>query len=270
MWQLALAIACTGCAEAARTPGYQWPQALVYRLDYVSQANRDTTPVMHYAEQRTIQLTPRGDYFLLLQGGLLKSVQDSAGVRVVPLQPEDTLGFAVRLGTHGELSGVQPSCDPALAACREALSSVVLLELRRVLPRLPPAGFDSGATWVDTIRFDEAAKLRGSRGAVITTYAAGGDSVIAGRAYRVVNWRAMRQVWQRTRGAALPAEAAVGEMGLTLIDRELNLPAFSTWLGMVPASAEIRAAGATATGFRGRAYLAGSRFDSLYSRDLTP
>jgi hypothetical protein len=48
------------------------------------------------------------------------------------------------------------------------------------------------------------------------------------------------------------------------------IPAYSTWAGAVAAPASMRALGATGSGFRGRAYLAGSVFDSLYSRELGP
>jgi hypothetical protein len=55
---------------------------------------------------------------------------------LVSYTPEDTLTFYVKLGRRGELDDVRLGCDPALPECAQALPSAILLELRRVIPRL--------------------------------------------------------------------------------------------------------------------------------------
>ena len=49
------------------------------------------------------------------------------------------------------------------------------------------------------------------------------------------------------------------------MDKSVLLPVLSTWAGAITAPPQMKAMGATGAGYRGRAYLAGSPFDSLYN-----
>ena len=153
------------------------------------------------------------------------------------LAPADTIGFFVSLGRRGELTRLQLACDPAVAECAAELPSRRATLLRRLIPRLPLWEAPRGGSWVDTLGFDDTARPGGSRGELITRYTGRGDTVIGGRGFWVIAWRS------ESTGSPERQE------GVSLVEKDRLLPAFSTWS-------------------RGRAYLAGSVFDSLYSREI--
>jgi hypothetical protein len=156
-----------------------------------------------------------------------------------------------------------------VAECADALPSAIRLELRKILPRLPVWEVPRGGGWVDTLAWDDAPRPRGARGTVVTTYSAASDTTIAGRSYWVVGWRSVRQAVRRAdpRGpAALSAETPVEETGAAFVDKVLLLPVYSTWAGTVTVPEQLHSLGATTAGFRGRAYLVGTPFDSAFAR----
>ena len=267
------ALLVAGCsqAERARNPtAHNWPEQIAYRVDYVSEAQRDRLPILKYAETKTTRLVWRGGQYLGAQDSVLKTSQRPGEPLVlVPYTPEDTLTFYVKLGAHGELTDISLGCDPAVPACAEALPSSVALELRRIIPRLPVWAAPQGGGWVDTLAFDDASRPGGTRGTMVTSYTGRRDTVIGGQAYWVVGWRSVRQAFRRGAGAAgLAAENPVQEEGITLVDKRLLLPVLSTWAGAVAAPRQLQQLGATASGFRGRAYLSGSPFDSSLVRPV--
>ncbi len=272
----AVGAAALGCgnrtAQAPNAVAFAWPDHFAYRLDYVSEAQRDRQPIVRYVETRTARFVIRDGQYLVGFDSVLKTNQrPGEPLTKVPDLPEDTLAFYAKIGRHGELTDVAPGCDPALPECRRALPSVVLMELRRVIPRLPLWEAPRGGHWVDTLNFDDASRPRGTRGSVVTSYGGRGDTIIGGRSYWLIGWRSVRHSWRGDdTGPTLGAEPPVEEAGMTFVDKQLLLPVFSTWGGAVPAPPEARVLGATGTGFRGRAYLAGTIFDSLYSRQLEP
>ena len=264
-----LALACRNDAARAPNPtGYGWPQQFAYRVDYVSQTQQSGRPILHYAETKTTRFVLRDALYVGVQDSVMKTTQrPGEPLRQLAYAPEDTLGFFASLGRRGEITRVQLACDPALPACAAALPSSVALELRRFIPRLPIWEAPLGATWDDTLEFDDTARPGGTRGAMLTRYTGHGDTVIAGRAYWVISWHSARHSAEG-RGAA--PGAPIREDGMTFVEKARLVPVFATWAGAVPASQELRALGATGTGYRGRAYLAGSVFDSLYSGQVRP
>ena len=68
-------------------------------------------------------------------------------------------------------------------------------------------------------------------------------------------------------GATMSAETPVRETGVSFVDKRRLLPVYSTWAGAVTIAEQLRALGATAEGFRGRAYLVGTRFDSVFAQE---
>jgi hypothetical protein len=266
--------ACGNKTSRAPNPtAYNWPDTIAYRVDFVSETQRNREPMMRFAESRTIHLWNRGGQYIGVFDSVFKTTQRPQQPLVLaPYLPEDTLSFFVKLNPHGQITGVSLACDPAVAACAGALPSTVLLELRRIIPRLPEWEAPSGGEWVDTLPFDDASRPRGTRGSVITAYTGRRDTVINGRPYWLIGWHAARQSFQGGAGASpsLGALPAVREDGITLVDKQSLMPALSTWAGAVPATPDLRALGATGTGFRGRAYLKGSTFDSLFSREIGP
>jgi hypothetical protein len=266
-----VALLLSACSHAERAPNptaYDWPERIAWHVDYVSEAQRDRVPLLQYAETKTTRLMLRNGQYVGTQDSVLKTSQRPGEPLVlVPYLPEDTLAFFVKLGAHGELTDVSLGCDPAVPACAEALPSSVALELRRIIPRLPIWEAPQGGGWVDTLSFDDASRPGGTRGAVITTYTGRRDTIIDGQAYWVVGWRSERSAFRRGAGAAgIAAEGSVEEAGITLVDKRRLLPVFSTWAGAVAAPPAMRAIGATASGFRGRAFLGGSSFDSTMVR----
>ncbi len=258
-------------AQAPTPTGYAWPEQFGYRVDYVSEAQRDAQALLHYAETKTIRFHLRDDRYLILQDSVLKTSDEPGGPRLVAYALEDTLAFYAKLGRHGELSAVTPGCDPGVAACAAVLRSVMPLELRRIIPRLPLWEAPRGVGWEDTLAFDDAARPDGTRGTVVTRYEPTRDTVISGEAYWMVQWQSVRLAFRRPRPTeVLAAEPPAHETGVTFVEKRRLLPAFSAWAGTAMATPALRALGATATGYRGRAYLAGSVFDSLYSRQVAP
>lgn len=273
---IVLCIVATACNKAADAPNpyaFRWPDTLSYRLDYVSLVQRNREPLMRFAETKTLRLALRNGQYLGMYDSVLKSTQrPNEGLVLVPYQVEDTLVFYAKIGAHGEVTNVSLGCDPTVADCARALPSAPLLELRRIVPRLPIFEAPAGGGWVDTIEFDDASREGGTRGRVITSYTGRRDTTISGRSYWLIGWRSVRRAY--TPGAEelanLGAAPPVQEDGVTLVDKQLLIPVYSTWAGAVPAPPEMRAVGATASGFRGRAYLAGTVFDSLYSKEVSP
>ncbi|HWO88364.1 MAG TPA: hypothetical protein VNL98_04360 [Gemmatimonadales bacterium] len=267
---LALAACSDRLAREPTPPRYRWPQQFAWKVDYVSEAQRNRVSLLRYSERKTLRLALRdGDEYLLLPDSVLKTNQEPGAAPVLaPYSVEDTLAAYVRIGPRGEIRGVLFGCDPADPACSAALPSSVRLELRRIIPRLtvwpvPPRG-----TWADTLEFDDSSRPGGTRGRVITSYAAVGDTVVGAEEYWLVSWVAVRRTWPRAPiGGGIVETPPVEERGVTFVEKRRLLPVYSTWAGAAAAPPAIRALGATASGFRGRAYLAGSSFDSAIARE---
>jgi hypothetical protein len=271
---VACALLALGCGnDAARSPTpteYEWPERFAYRLDYVSLAQRDREPVLRYAETKTTRFELRDAQYFGSQDSVLKTAQRPGDPpQLVAYSAEDTLGFYVSLGRRGEIAKVQLGCDPAVTACAAALPSNVALELRRLIPRLPLWPAPRGSSWDDTLEFDETGRPGGTQSAMITRYTARADTVVSGRTYWVVGWHSARHAYRRGT-TDLGAEAPVQEDGMTFVEKGRLLPVYATWAGAVAASPDLRALGASGVGYRGRAYLAGSVFDSLYAREVGP
>jgi len=203
----------------------------------------------------------RNDRYLVWNDSVSKVVLAAGrAAEAEPVRPEDTLRYLVRLGRLGEFLDVEPDCDPTVGACAAALPSALPMELRRIIARLPVWWPPVGDAWADTLDFDDLPRPGAARGDVLTVYRVAGDTVISGRRYWVISWHSVRQAW-RPAGSAMVPDPATREDGDVLVDQTRLLPAYARWHGALPASA--RAAGVTGTGYRGRAWLAGSVFDSL-------
>lgn len=268
-WFLVLVAGCERDAAQPARSEYAWPERISWRMDYVSETQRQTVPLAHYAETKTLRVVARGGEYVVLYDSVLRSSQDRDGVRLVPLSPEDTLAMTTTLGTRGEIGTLQVGCDRALPECAAARTSALLLDLRRVIPRLAQAWQNAGASWEDTIEYSEAT-LPGSRSSVVTAYTRLGDTTVSGTSYAMMSWRALHRTFHGGPSGTVIADQPVVEQGVSFIDRARGLPVYSTWAGAVPAPPSLRAAGATGTGFRGRSYLSGTVFDSLYSRQVAP
>ncbi|HEY2806282.1 MAG TPA: hypothetical protein VGI92_10545 [Gemmatimonadales bacterium] len=267
----------TGCGnQSARAPNptaFEWPRQFAYRIDYVSEAQKDLKPLARFSSTRTLHLTLRDAQYVVESDSIIKTSQLVGHEPTVgDYVPEDTLAFYARIGKHGEISGVSLACDPAVPACGEALPSTIMIEMRSVIPRLSEWEAPKGGTWIDTLPFDDASRSRGVRGTVITTYTGRGDTIIGGRNYWLISWSALRQAYRRDAGASptLGAETPIQQTGITLVDKRALLPVLSTWAGAITAPPAMKAMGATGAGFRGRAYLTGSPFDSLYNGPVHP
>jgi hypothetical protein len=272
---LAVAFVATACDRTSRAPtptGYQWPETLSYRLDYVSQAQREREPIFRYTETKTLRLERRDDRYLGGQDSVLKTgARPNEPPHLVSYTPEDTLTFYVKLGRRGELDDVRLGCDPALPECAQALPSAILLELRRVIPRLSTWEAPANSGWQDTVAFDDASRPGGTRGSMITSYTGRRDTTIGGHEYWLVGWRSVRQAFRAGAGAAgMASETPVSEDGVTLVDKRRLIPVLSMWAGAAAAPPAMQSMGATASGFRGRAYLVNSPFDSLYTGPPRP
>lgn len=268
-----LALGCGNKTARAPNPtGYDWPDQFAYRAEYVSQAQDDSGRVLlRYSEFKIIRFVARDDRYVIIQDSVLKTTDRGAGRSLVPYAPEDTLAFFAKLGRQGELTGVVPGCDPALPACAEVLPSAMPLELRRIIPRLPVWEVPRGVSWEDTLRFDDAARPGGTRGTVVTSYEPARDTLIGGVAYWMVVWHSTRQAFRRPSPTEVIApEPPTREDGVTFVEKRRLLPAFSAWAGVTLAGGPMRDLGARAVGYRGRAWLPGSVFDSLYARRIMP
>lgn len=254
--------------DSARAPNptaYRWPDEFAYRFDYVSDVQERGRTVQHYAETRTTHFGIRDAQYFGASDSVLKTSQrPGEPLRVIAYEPEDTLGFYVSIGRRGEITRVQLACDPALPACAGALPSGVTLQLRRFIPRLPIWEAPRGSSWEDTLEFDDTSRPGGTRGAMLTRYTGRGDTLIGGHEYWVIGWRSVRTATRPGERAPAPTR----EDGMSLVEKDRLLPVFAVWAAVVVAPPELRAMGATGTGYRGRVYLAGSVFDSLYSREI--
>src|SRR5881409_811784 len=68
--------ACEGRASRAPNPtAYQWPDAIAYRVDYVSDAQSGRQTIVHYAESKTTRLTIRDAQYFGEQDSVLKTIQ---------------------------------------------------------------------------------------------------------------------------------------------------------------------------------------------------
>jgi hypothetical protein len=258
-----------GCGnDQARAPNptsYRWPEAFAYRVDYVSDAQQRGQTVQHYAETRTTHFQIRDAQYFAASDSVIKTSQrPGEPLRVIAFEVEDTIGFYVSIGRRGEITKLQLACDPALPSCAGALPSGATLQLRRFIPRLPIWEAPRGSSWEDTLEFDDTSRPGGTRGAMLTRYTGRGDTLISGRGYWIIAWRSVRTATRPGERAPAPTR----EDGMSLVEKERLIPVFSVWAAVVVAPPELRAMGATGTGYRGRAYLAGSVFDSLYSREI--
>jgi hypothetical protein len=251
-------------AEAPSLKRYQWPDAFAYYVEYVAEAQRDARPVARIAEVRTLRFEVREGGFLLGQDSVVKTWQQpGSALDYLPYVPEDTLAFTVALDGWGLMGSVIPGCDPIVVACAEALPSAIRLQLRHVVPKLPLWEAPVGGSWTDTLAYDDAARPRGTRGALITTYTVRPDTVIGGQSYWTISWRSERTSFRRGGLTAVAlAEPPVRTEGVTYLDQQRFMPVYSIWAGVALAPADLRAIGATAIGFRGRAYLVGSGFQA--------
>jgi DNA-binding transcriptional LysR family regulator len=134
--------------------------------------------------------------------------------------------------------------------------------MRRIIPRLPVWWPPKGHEWVDTLAFDDLPRGRGVRGSEITHYRTARDTVLAGRGYWVVTWSSVRRAVRDSPGGTIPSEP-VEEQGAVYVGKERLIPECAVWSGTPATPPDLRARGATATWYRGRACLAGSAIDSL-------
>lgn len=264
----AVLLACgQGARREASPSGYAWPDSFSYLIEYVSESRAETVTVGRYEERKALRFAVRDDRYLVWHDSVIKeSLAPGRAPTLEPFVPEDTLHHYVKLGRRGEAEHSERGCDPALPACREALPSSLPLELRRLIPRLPVWAPPPGYAWEDTLTFDDTPRPRGVRGLVVTTYRVAGDTLIAGGSFWVVTRRAVRRTFTGTGGLGAPvANPPIEERGMVFIDKDRQLPVFATWAGGAVAPAGLRATGVTSTGFRGRAYLAGSRVEQFLS-----
>lgn len=260
---LAMANGCDKGGDGPTPTAYRWPDEFGYRVEFVSSTQRAGAEVMFYQESRNLKFAMRDDESYLVWPDSTINLSSERGGPLV-LQPPnalDTLSWYLRLGTLGEVREALPACDPAVEACRRTMPSSLPLNLRRLVPRLSAWPAPAGATWVDTFAFDDAVRPGGTRGLLVTTYRAIGDTVIAGRSFWHIGWHSLLRTYLPTSRTAIIESRPIEEDGVTLVDKELMLPAFSAWAG-VAILARDSVEGSLATGFRGRAYLLGSAFDS--------
>ncbi len=256
-------VACGNqAARAPNPPHYEWPDSFAYRVQYVEELQRAGAAVRRLEQTALLRFAVRNDRFLVWNDSVAKVAGVADRAEPAPLSPEDTLRYLVRLGRQGELADVEPDCDPTVGACAAAFPSALPMELRRVIPRLPVWWAPAGRTWVDTLAFDDLPRPGAARGFVVRAYRVTGDTVVAGGGYWVVGWQSFLHAW-RPAGGALAAEPVTREYGQVLVDKARLLPVLALWYGALPAPAGLRTLGMTGTGYRGRAWLSGSVFDSL-------
>jgi len=267
----ALAACGNSAARAPNPTGYEWPDSFAYRIDYVSDVQGNGGTLLRLVESKRLKVLLRDQQYLAWHDSVLKTSHIPGGLlSALPHSPEDTLVYYLRLDRYGEVTDVQLGCDPAVPQCADALPSLIRLEFRRILPRLSVWVAPRGGWWVDTLAWDDAPRPRGTRGTVVTTYTAARDTTIAGRVYWMVGWTSVREAFRPAdpRGpAGILAETPVRESGVALVDKLSLLPVYSTWAGAGVIAGLPRAPGATAEGFRGRAYLVGTHFDSVFAQE---
>lgn len=265
----AVAASLVGCRDEASlspTPtAYLWPDSFAYKMEFVAESRGKSGLVSRYEERKELVLAVRDDRYLAWHDSVIKeSLTPPRNGVVEPYVPEDTVHFYVTLNRRGQVTRSEPGCDPALVSCQQVLPSVLPLELLRLVPRLPVWPLPKGAAWADTLVFDDTPRARGGRGSIVTTYRAVADTAVAG----TVLWRVVWHSTRRTYGVApgllgITVGMPVEEDGVVYIDKERQVPVFAAWAGAVAAPPALRAMGVTGTGFRGRAYLAGSIVERL-------
>lgn len=266
---LGLAGALLGCRDESRiAPSptvYAWPDSFAYKMEYVAETRTDSAVVMRYEERKELRFAVRDDRYLVWHDSVIKeSLGPGRPAQVEPYSTEDTLQYYVSLDRRGQVTHAEPGCDPALAGCRGALPSALPLELARLIPRLPVWPPPRGVVWEDTLVFDDTPRPTGVRGSLVTQYRVAGDTVAGGVALWKVVWHSERRSFVPSPGpVGVVAGVPVQESGFVYIDKERELPVFAMWAGGVPAPAELQALGVKGTGFRGRAYLAGSIVERL-------
>jgi len=268
LWLASSLSACGGEARKEPTPtAYEWPDSFAYLVEYVSETRSDSFVVARYEEKKIVRFASRDEQFLVWHDSVVKeNLLPGRPALIEPYVAEDTLHYYVALDRRGQVTHSEPGCDPGVPACRDALPSALPLEMRRLIPRLPLWAAPRGYTWVDTLVFDDTPRPRGSRGSVVTSYRVSGDTVISGDPMWVVVWRAVRRTFSGVGGSlGIAANVPVEETGLVYIDKDRQIPVFATWAGGVAAPSGMRAMGIRGTGFRGRAYLAGSIVERLLS-----
>jgi hypothetical protein len=270
----ALLVLVAGCERADRAASpmeYHWPELLTYYLEYVAETQGEQGPLLRYAEAKVINIAERGERFWVFADSVLRTThQPGEAVRAQPPAREDTLDFHVDLGRRGELREVVPGCDPVLADCAAAFPSAIQIELRRLIPRLALWPVPPGGSWVDTLTYSDASRPGGARGTVVTRYRSHRDTVVGDESYWVIAWQSRRTAYRSAADGALSVSMPIEETGITIVDKRRLVPVYTAWAGAVAAPPELRAAGATGTGFRGRAVARGSWFDRRLAEDRPP
>jgi hypothetical protein len=267
----AILVSLASCRERIDTAPapteYAWPDSFAFLMESVSESRAETTLVMRFEERKALRFAVRDDRFLVWHDSVIKeSSAPGRPLTVEPFVPEDTLHYYLVLGPRGEITDAEPGCDPALPACREALPSVLPLELRRLVPKLPVWEAPRGYVWEDTMTFDDTPRVRGQRGSVVSTYRVVGDTVVAATPLWVVSWRSLRRTFSPVPGlTGLAPGVPVEERGTVYVDKIRRLPVFAMWVGAALAPANLQALGVTSTGYRGRAYLTGSVVEQVLS-----
>jgi len=258
--------ACRDESRNAPTPTtYVWPDSFAFKMEYVAETRTDSAVVVRYEERKELRFAVREDRYLVWHDSVIKeSLLGGRRGEVEPYAIEDTLPYYVTLDRRGRVSHSEPGCDPALPPCRQALPSALPLELARLIPRLPVWPAPRGSVWVDTLSYDDTQRPGGVRGMLITQFRVASDTVAGGVPLWKVTWHAERRTFAPVPGPMGFAEGVpVGEDGYVYIDKERELPVFAMWGGGVAAPANLAAVGVRGTGFRGRAYLAGSIVERL-------
>jgi hypothetical protein len=268
---LALAAALSACRDEAQnepTPTtYAWPDSFAFLVEYVSETRTDSFVVARYEEKKIVRFAVRDEQYLIWHDSVVKeNILPGRPPAIEAYVAEDTLHYYASLDRSGRVTRSDPGCDPGVPACREVLPSALPLELRRFIPHLPVWAAPRGSTWEDTIVFDDTPRPRGSRGSVVTSYRVTSDTIISGDPMWIVAWRAVRRTFSGVGGfVGIAANVPVEETGLVYIDKDRQIPVFATWAGGVAAPPGMSAMGIRGTGFRGRAYLAGSVVERLLS-----
>ena len=236
-------------------------------MEHVSELQRGGQTVRRFEVRKILRLIVRDRQYMLGYDSVIRvTLLPNGQGQLSPYLPEDTLAFYLDLDRRGYIAEVEPGCDPSVPACAAVLPSSVAMELRRVIPRIPLWEVPRGSTWADTLSFDDARRVGGARGSFVTTYGPVRDTTIGGVDYWMVPWHDARRAFRiPALGTMLAPEQPVEEDGLTLIDKARLLPVFSTWAGTVAAPEQLRAMGIDASGFRARAYLVDSQFDSAFA-----
>lgn len=265
----ALAGMLVGCRDEAQlspTPtAYLWPDSFAFKMEFVAESRGPSGLESRYEERKELVLVVRDDRYLAWHDSVIKeSLTPPRNGAVEPYVPEDTVHFYLTLNRRGQVTRSEPGCDPALVSCQEVLPSALPLELGRLVPRLPVWPIPKGAAWADTLIFDDTPRPRGGRGAIVTTYRAVADTAVAGTVLWRVVWHSTRRTYGMGPGMlGIAADLPVEEDGVVYIDKARQVPVFAAWAGAVAAPPALRAMGVTGTGFRGRAYLAGSIVERL-------